>query len=351
MAYKFTKSTHKNLKLFCVLSILLIFIIMFVGCNKTKNQKTVVVYTSVDQIYSEKVFKAYEKETGVKVKPAYDMEANKTVGLVNRIISEKGNPQADVFWNGEILQTVVLKENGVLEKASPTNTKNLPPSFIDKDNMWFGFGGRARVLIFNKTLISKENCPKTLEDLAKGDNVKKTGMAYPVFGTTATHAATLYSSWGDAKAKAYFEKLRSAGVVILDGNGVVKDYVSQKKLMMGLTDTDDALSEMATNKDLDILFLDQGADQIGNLVIPNTVAKIKGGPNPSEAEKFIDYLLSVKVEQALVDDGWIQIPVNNVANVSPVIKAANIKMMDVDFNKAFENVEKSKTDLTAIFIR
>lgn len=356
MAKNFIKSTHKHFKLFTVLSICLIFAGIFAGCDKSMNQsngqRTVVVYTSVDQVYSEKVFKAYEQETGVKVKPVFDIEANKTVGLVNRIISEKANPQADVFWNGEILQTIVLKESGVLEKASPENSKNLPASFIDKDSTWFGFGGRARVLIFNKTLISRENCPKTLEDLAKGDNVKKTGIAYPIFGTTATHAAALYSSWGDTKAKAYYEKLKNAGVVILDGNGVVKDYVSQKKLVMGLTDTDDALSEMDKNKDLDILFLDQGTDQIGNLVIPNTVAKIKGGPNPTEAEKFIDYLLSVKVEQALVDDGWIQIPVNKgLSNVSPVVTAANIKMMDVDFNKAFESVEKSKTELTAIFIR
>jgi iron(III) transport system substrate-binding protein len=356
MAFNFFKTTNKHAKLICVVSICLIFAGMFAGCDKSMNQnktqRTVVVYTSVDQVYSEKVFKAYEQETGVKVKPVFDIEANKTVGLVNRIIGEKSNPQADVFWNGEILQTIVLKESGVLEKASPENSKNLPASFIDKDGTWFGFGGRARVLIFNKTLISKENCPKTLEDFANGDNVKKTGIAYPIFGTTATHAAALYSSWGDTKAKAYYEKLKNAGVVILDGNGVVKDYVSQKKLVMGLTDTDDALSEMDKNKDLDILFLDQGTDQIGNLVIPNTVAKIKGGPNPTEAEKFIDYLLSVKVEQALVDDGWIQIPVNKgLSNVSPVVTAANIKMMDVDFNKAFESVEKSKTELTAIFIR
>ncbi len=319
------------------------------GCSK--NTKTVVVYTSVDQVYSEKLFKAYEKETGVTIKPVYDIEAQKTVGLVNRLISEKNKPQADVFWNGEILQTIALKENGVLEKSSPENEKNLPSSFVDKDKMWFGFGGRARVLIYNRTLISKSDLPKTLEEFAKGPNVSKSGLAYPIFGTTATHAAALYSFWGPEKAKAYYQDLKNSGIVILDGNGVVKDYVSQKKLVMGLTDTDDALSEIAVNKDLDIAFLDQGESGMGNLVIPNTVAKIKGGPNPTQADLFINYLLSSKVERKLVDDGWIQIPVNSTVKANPAIELLKVKIMATDFSTAYKDNEMAKTDLTKIFIR
>jgi len=58
----------------------------------------VVVYTSVDQVYSEPVIRAFEKRTGILVLPVYDVEASKTTGLVNRLIAERGRPQADVFW-------------------------------------------------------------------------------------------------------------------------------------------------------------------------------------------------------------------------------------------------------------
>jgi len=319
------------------------------GCKK--NTKKVVVYTSVDQVYSEKIFKAYEKATGVTVIPKYDMEAQKTVGIVNGLIGEKSAPQADVFWNGEILQTILLKESDVLEKTTLSNAKDLPEAFVDKDGKWFAFGGRARVLIYNKTLISREECPKTMEALAQGANVAKTGLAYPIFGTTATQAAVLYSFWGPAKAKAYYQDLQKNKISILDGNGVVKDYVSQKKLAMGLTDTDDALSEMAGNKDLDILFMDQGTNEMGTLVIPNSVAKIKNGPNPEQSDLFMNYLISTATEQLLVDDGWIQIPVHDSVKVSDAVGSAKIKIMAADFNTAYKSLEESKTDLTAIFIR
>ena len=319
------------------------------GCRN--EQETVVVYTSVDQVYSEKIFAAYEKATGVKVEAKYDIEAAKTVGLVNTLIAEKDNPRADVFWSGEILYTIDLKEKGVLAPASPENTKNLPPAFIDPDNMWFAFGGRARVLIFNKTLIDRNDCPKTMEELLTGAFVTKTGIANPVFGTTATQAAVLYSQWGKEKARNFYNGLYDAGIVVLEGNGPVKDQVSQKKIAMGLTDTDDALVEMAKNPDLDIVFLDQGEQDMGTLVIPNTVAKIKGGPNPEQAEAFIDYLLSIEVEQMLVDDEWIQIPVNSEVKAADVVEQADVKIMAADFNAAYGFVEEAKTDMTAIFVR
>ena len=335
-------------------TIILIFIFSLIipnllGCSDSK--ETVVIYTSVDQIYSEKIFKAYEQETGVKVKAVYDAEAIKTVGLVNRLIAEKDKPQADVFWNGEIIQTIVLKEEGVLDAVTPENADVLPEGFVDKDNMWFGFGGRARVLIYNKTLISKDDCPKTMEEFAKNPNIDKSAIAYPIFGTTATHAAVHYAYWGETRASKFYEELASSGIMVLDGNSVVKDYVGQKKAFMGLTDTDDALLEMAKNEDLDILFFDQGENDMGTLVIPNTVAKIKGGPNPQQALKFIEFIISARAEQMLTDDEWIQIPVHEEVEGLEIIESADIKIMQADFNKAFEFLEKSKTDLTGYFIR
>lgn len=333
----------------CIISILAVFLITFSGC--AKNEKTVVVYTSVDQVYSEKIFALFEQKTGIKVKPVYDIEASKTVGLANRIVAEKDFPQADVFWSGEILQTLELKGKGVLDRADIAEAKNLPASFVDKDGYWFGFGGRARVVLYNKSLISLENCPKTFSDIAKSQYIKQIGIAYPIFGTTATQVAALYNYWGDDKAKEYFNSIKNAGISVLEGNSVVKDYVSQKKLYLGLVDTDDALSEMQSNKDLGLYFLDQGTDDMGALVIPNTVASIKGAPHPAQGDAFMEFLLSAVIEQKLVEDGWVNIPIHSDVAPSKDLAISNIKIMQVDFNDAYGKLEKSKKDMTDIFVR
>ena len=68
-------------------------------------------------------------------------------------------------------------------------------------------------------------------------------------------------------------------------------------LAFGLTDTDDALVEIERGMPVAIVYPDQGAGQVGTLFIPNTLALIKGSPNPEEAEKLLDYLLSGDVER------------------------------------------------------
>lgn len=57
-------------------------------------EQVVVVYTSVDQPFSEPILEQFEKTRGIRVLPVYDVEAAKTTGLVNRIIAEKNHPQA-----------------------------------------------------------------------------------------------------------------------------------------------------------------------------------------------------------------------------------------------------------------
>ena len=71
----------------------------FSGCKaETKPPpQQVVVYTSLDKVFSQPVLKAFEKETGIQVLDVYDSEATKTTGLANRLIAEKDSPRADVF--------------------------------------------------------------------------------------------------------------------------------------------------------------------------------------------------------------------------------------------------------------
>jgi hypothetical protein len=63
---------------------LVLLLFTFVNCrDKKTEQEQVVIYTSLDKVFSEPILKAFEKETGIKVLDVYDSEATKTTGLVN----------------------------------------------------------------------------------------------------------------------------------------------------------------------------------------------------------------------------------------------------------------------------
>src|SRR4030043_1766057 len=89
-------------------SLIPICLVLFSSCRPAPSERTVVIYTSVDQVYSEPILKEFEKKTGIRVKAKYDVEAVKTVGLINAIIAERGSPRCDVLWNNEIINTIIL---------------------------------------------------------------------------------------------------------------------------------------------------------------------------------------------------------------------------------------------------
>ncbi len=135
---------------FIACALLAILIPFFTGCkNKGSPRKEVVVYTSLDKVFSQPVLQEFEKQTGIKVLDVYDSEATKTTGLVNRLIAEKNNPKADVFWNSETGRTVVLKKKGVLAQYISPSAADIPSIFKDKNGYWTGFAGRCELLLYH----------------------------------------------------------------------------------------------------------------------------------------------------------------------------------------------------------
>src|SRR5262245_58525767 len=111
--------------------------------NGNKKTDEVTVYVSTDRVFSEPVLKAYERQTGVKVNAVYDTEETKSTGLANRLLAEKNNPQADVFWSNEPVRTLVLESRGALTPYKSPNAEGIPATFKDPEGYWTGFSARA----------------------------------------------------------------------------------------------------------------------------------------------------------------------------------------------------------------
>ncbi len=308
------------------------------SCSK-QNGNTVVVYTTVDQVFSEPVLQNFEKDTGIKVKALFDTEETKSTGVLNRLIAEKNNPQCDVFWSGDPVRAIILKNKGITDAYNSPVAKDIAPHFKDKDNNWIGFSSRARVLIYNTTLLNKEDVPKSIFDLVKEKYKGNVAVANPLFGTTSFHFAAWFSAFGDEKAKQFLNDLKENKVVIASSNGDVEKRVSQGEIWCGLTDTDDAFTAKNEGKNIDYLFLDQ-QDGIGNLIIPNTVSLIKGSAHRQNGKKLIDYLLSRKTEEKLAVS-CAQMPLHKGVKTPPYIPSLdNIQPMKINYDVTAQKLEE-----------
>jgi iron(III) transport system substrate-binding protein len=168
---------------------------MLAGCGTRPGaiSKTVVIYVSEDQVFSEPVLKDFEKKTGVQVKAVFDAEEAKSTGVMNRLLAEKNNPQADVYWANEPLRADVLRQQGISTPFKPENARQIPEQFKDAQGYWTGFSARARLLVVNRAAKNKPaGVLAYLDPKTKGKAV----IANPLFGTTTAQMAALFAVCG-----------------------------------------------------------------------------------------------------------------------------------------------------------
>ena len=122
------------------------------------------------------------------------------------------------------------------------------------------------------------------------------------------HAAALFAVLGEQSAKDYFRRLTGNDVRMLSSNGEVRRRVSLGDFALGLTDSDDANVALKDGAPVGLVLPDQ--EGIGTLLVPNAVVLIAGSPNPSNARKFIDFILSPESEHWLAESDAAQIPLH-----------------------------------------
>jgi iron(III) transport system substrate-binding protein len=317
----------------------------------------VVLYCAQDQEFAEKSLADFKARTGLEVAPKYDTEKDKSVSLFRELVAEKDRPRCDVFWNNEVINTIRLQRDGLLEAYDSPSAKPYPSWAKASDHTWYAFAARARILIVNTDLVKPEDRPKGLLDLTDKRWKGRVVMAKPVHGTSATQGACLFAVLGPDRAKWYYRGLKDNGVRIAPGNKQVAELVGQGTLAVGITDTDDALEEIEAGHHVAMLFPDRDRDRpkddpMGTLFIPNSLCIPKNCPDPAGARKLVDFLLSAEVEGELAKSASHQIPLN------PEVKAelpgqmetpATVKAMDVSWEKAADLWDQSQEFLRQQF--
>lgn len=333
----------------CLLIVLVVGGLLAVAGCWTAAPQEVVVYTALDREFSEPILTAFEAETGIRVVAKYDVESTKTVGLVNAILQEQGRPRCDLFWNNEILHTVRLQQRGLLDRYDSPAAAAFPATTRAPQGEWFGLAARGRVLLVNTGRVPPDQHPTSVQDLAAPRWQGQVGIAKPLFGTTATHAAVLFAQWGEAQAQEFFRQLKT-NAQILAGNKQVALAVGRGELAFGLTDTDDAIVEQDRGAPVTIVFPDQGPGEMGTLFIPNTLALVRGAPHPQAARRLVDYLLGPAVEGQLAQGPSAQFPLNPAVPVaSRAAPAQPVRPLAADFAAAAQHWDTAARFLRDLF--
>ncbi len=313
-----------------LLLIKLLCLILLIGCTGQDSPR-VTIYCSHDRAHSEKILDLFEQETGIKVEAVFDTEATKTVGLAQRVRSEKARPRCDVHWSNEPLRAVRLAAEGLYQPLPEEAGEGIASSWRDPSRLWCGFAARARVLALAPASPASMEEPQSLGQLADERWRGRVAIADPRFGTTGSHLAIVRQRIGASRYRELLESLRANQIEIVSSNSSSRDRVLSGEVWIGLTDTDDIEVVRRRGAILGEGFLDQD----GVILLPNVIAIVKGGPNPEQAEQLAIWLLRKEVEEILAASSSRQVPLSQDAQVPA--NGLNIALLDplvIDWNEA-----------------
>ncbi len=318
------------------------------GCIR-RSENQVVLYCAVDREFATPIVNAFSRANeSIEVNSQFDVEATKSVGLANRILQEKSTTRCDVFWNGEILQTIRLQQEGLLLQRRWNLPDDLRGGF-NSEGYWAPGTARARVLLVNKDqLTDPTGWPKSVLELSDPKWTKQCAFASPLFGSTSTHFSVLAAIDGDS----FWSWIKQAqdNAIVLSGNKQVAQAVAQGKVAWGLTDTDDALIEKENGANVEIVFPDQEENQVGILMIPSTIAVLRDAPHPVAAGQLADYLASKETSRRLTMATAAQFNLWPSEKLTTQFEGAEqLKLMKADFKSAADQWASTMEKLNTMF--
>jgi iron(III) transport system substrate-binding protein len=263
-----------------------VFVVFFVFSG-IASAAEVVLYSSNPSELLDLVTKGFEAKSGIKV----SVVRLGTGEAMKRIAAEKDKPLCDVFWSGDVAVLENAKEN--FQTYRSPEAKALPAGYVEKEARWTASNAHVMIIMVNKSIVKAGDMPKNWKDLLDPKWKGKIVMANPEkSGSAYAQAYGFYKLFGwDGINKLI------ANAKILDSSSLIYKGVAAGEYPLGVTMEYAAHRYIVGgDKNVGIIYPADGA-----FMAPEATGIVKNCPHPEEARKFVDYLISKKVEDEIFD--------------------------------------------------
>jgi iron(III) transport system substrate-binding protein len=248
---------------------------------------SVVVYNAVSTKLIQAFAEEFEKQNpGAKV----EVISGGSGELLTRIKAERANPRGDVLVGPDadvfdaaidLFEAYQSKEKGAFDKAA-----------VHSEGKYYGFSTNFQAFIVNTKMMPLDRAPKSWADLAKPEFKGKILMANPAQSGSAysqMQQILMLYDW-DMMAKII------QNTTFVPSSKLAFQNVAKGEIAVGLTSEFNILAAKLEGNPVEAVYPSDGT-----ALIIDANGIIKGGPNPENARKFLDFISSAKAHAILVD--------------------------------------------------
>jgi iron(III) transport system substrate-binding protein len=295
-----------------------------------KKDGKVVIYGSMETDIFDGVQQGFEKKTGIKVD--YWRAAGATV--LERASSEKRANKVgyDLVLNNAGPMEILLSE-GALAKYDSPMAKNFAAEF---QHPQLGPSYRTSIvgIVYNKSIVSPEKAPKSLEDLLKPEFRGKLAFPDPSRGAVAIMwPMSLYKLMGKDRADKYLRDLGASKPVIVEGVLPAAERVTTGETPIAITYLKYVIVFGQKGAPLDYVRQDK---MLGH---GHAIAMSSRAARPNAAKAFLDYFYSDESLRVMAKYGEF---VTRKGIHPPLADADKIQVVEMDEPDANMMAEKRK---------
>ncbi|WP_099772706.1 ABC transporter substrate-binding protein [Mesotoga sp. H07.pep.5.3] len=258
--------------------------------------------------------------------------------------AQTGNVQADVLWVAEFSYYETLKKEGLLAQIYPEEAASLPENFKDPDGYYYAGRLINMVIAYNTKALTPETAPRSWKELTDEkwyDNFVVPNPEYSGAAVAAVGALAKKYGWE------YFKDLRENEAVVVRGNSDVAQKVAAGEFPIGMTLDYIARDLNVKGSPIDIIYPTDGT-----IAIPSPIAILKSSQKMEAAMKFVNYILSIEGQKALVELGSlvpVRSDVNPPANTPPAGEILD-QAMEIDWKYIEEGLTEINTNFSDIML-
>ncbi|MEU6016036.1 2-aminoethylphosphonate ABC transporter substrate-binding protein [Streptomyces sp. NPDC047515] len=268
------------------------------GSSAASDEKVVTVY-SADGLKGEngdgwydKVFKDFEKKTGIKVKYVEGGSGE----MVQRAVREKSNTQADVLVTlPPFIQQADSK--GLLAAYAPVGSDQVDGPDKASDSKWTSVVNNYFGFIYNKKEL--KSAPTTWEELLDGKFKNKIQYSTPgVAGDgTAVLIKAMHDFGGKEPAMAYLKKLQANNVGPSASTGKLAPKVDKGELLAANGDVQMNYAQSKDMPNLGIWFPAKEGGKPTTFALPYAAGLVDKAPHSANGKKLLDFMLSEQAQK------------------------------------------------------
>ncbi len=300
-----------------------------------KKEGEVVVFGSLENSVASAIDKGFEARYGIKVNY---FRGSSTV-IIDRVTTEHraGKMSSDIVYTTSEPMKFMNKEKGLFARYISPSAKGYDKKLIDN---FFGPNYRSVIVgfIFNKSMITPDEAPKSYEDVVNPKWKGKIAMGNPsLHDTTIDWLSSLDSVFhSQAKASDWIKRLAALNPLPLDSMVPVGESVASGQVPLGIAYP--KYVEVWGRKGAPVDYVKGLPVYLGD---GNYIAMATKAPNPNAAKLFIDYFLGEESSRIMASVGEF---VNRQGIYPPIPGAEHVVKSFVQMNTMGADEYKKKTE-------